>query len=135
MPFSVLFWSFAMELIWDYVSFSLTVNCCVVVEIYEIIIVWSYSCNGEIYTRKRLVFLAILLFWKIWFLWSCECTKFNILFNGEIIWNFVFCDHIELDILIVSGIVNSRVLVSFWHYKVHEVVSFLRIQLEKLAIV
>ena len=25
----------------------------------------------------------------------------------------VFCDHIELDILIVLGIVNSRVLVSF----------------------
>ena len=88
LPLSVLFWPFAMELIWDGVSFSLTVNCCVVVEIYEIIIVWSYFCNGEIYTRKRLIFLAILLFWKIWFWWSCECTKCNILFNGEIICEF-----------------------------------------------
>ena len=32
-PLSVLFWPFAMELIWDGVSFILTVNCRVVIEI------------------------------------------------------------------------------------------------------
>ena len=97
-------------------EFSLTINCYVVVEIYEIIIVWSYSCNGEIHTRRDQYFWQYYCFGKSDF---CGVVNVRNLTNYLMeklyasLKLYLLWDHIELGILIVLGIVNSRVLVSF----------------------